>query len=403
LRDWRNLAQVHARLGQDELTWHLLVYDLGGGTLDVTLLRLESLQQACEGEGFAYQVAPSVVGATGERWFGGQDVTVLLQKLVSAQLDQALPQGNWPDPQAGGPQRVAWQRNQNLLGQWCEQFKLDLVGGRKAEESWQSFPGLACWDQGRERLITSSHWRQVVKLPTLEQLEEAVQPLLQDSLERIRQMLQRHQVLVPEVVLRVGKASQLPCIGRALEENFGQSLLVAPDQLKGCVVEGACVPPLPGLPSGIQLSRGLRRPGVRFRWNPQESYTATTCRLGLQILDSGETWFQEVIPEGTPIPSEGLHGSLAGLYLEAGPTTLVFLENAGHHDALLKNGEPNQDIQVLARCPIEVPRLSLAQMEQFSLDFQLQADWSLQVRLSAPDWEGLEVIKLDGTQLGRQY
>lgn len=403
LRDWNNLSRVHGRLGRDELTWHLLVYDLGGGTLDVTLMRLESLQQACEGGGFAYLVAPSVMGATGERWFGGQDVTLRLKELVHRQLTRSLTQGQWPDPNYSDAQRIAWQRNQNLLTQWCEQFKLHLVQGKKPEESWQSFPGLTLWEQGRERLVTSSHWRQGVELPGLQELESAVEPMLVASLQRVREMLERHQVESPDVVLRVGKASQLPCIQRALEQCFAESLLVAPDQLKGCVVEGACVPPLPGLPSGVQMSRGLRRPGVRFRWNPKESYTATTCRLGLQVLDSGETWFQEVLPEGAPIPSEGLQRRLGGLYLEAGPTTLVILENAGYEDSLLVEGKPNRDIQVLARCPIVIPTLSLAQTEGLELVFELQSDWSLAVTLEAPDWGGLEVVRLDGSQLGRQY
>ena len=405
LRDWHNLAQLHSRLGSNELTWHLLVYDLGGGTLDVTLLRLESLQQACEGdsESFAYQVVPSVVGATGERRFGGQDVTQLLFDQVIGRLATALHDWRWPDPELGGSQRVAWQRNQNLLAYWCETFKLDLVKGVPTLESWLNFPSLTVLESGRERLVTASHWRQTVQLPTLAELEEAVQPLLQKSLKSVREMLQRHQVESPEVVLRVGKASQLPCVQAGLLETFPNSLQLAPDLLKGCVVEGACVPPLPGLPSGVQLSRGLRRPGVRFRWKPHDSYTATTCRLGFQVVDSGETWFQEVLPEGTPIPVEGLRSCLDGLYLEAGPNTLVLLENASHRDSLVINGAPNPDIQLLARCNMEVPALKLSQMEQFSLCFELQVDGTLSVHLSAPDWEGLQVAHLDGSQLGKQY
>ena len=142
---------------------------------------------------------------------------------------------------------------------------------------------------------------------------------------------------------------------------------------------------------------------MRFRWKPHDSYTATTCRLGFQVVDSGETWFQEVLPEGTPIPVEGLRSCLDGLYLEAGPNTLVLLENASHRDSLVINGAPNPDIQLLARCNMEVPALKLSQMEQFSLCFELQVDGTLSVHLSAPDWEGLQVAHLDGSQLGKQY
>lgn len=402
LRDWQNLAQVHQRADQNDLTWHLLVYDLGGGTLDCTLLRLDSRRESCEG-GYAFQVSPSVVGATGERWFGGQDVTARLQQLVQQRLDQALQEERWPNPEQGGSQRVAWQRNQNLLGHWCEQLKLNLVHQVPEEESWLSFPGLTLMEKNRERLATASHWRSRVSLPSLAELEEAVDPLLQQSLASVREMLRRHSLEGPEVVLRVGKASQLPSVGQALQEAYPQSLHLAPDQLKGCVVEGACVPPLPGLPAGIQLSRGVRRPGVRFRWKPNDSYTATTCRLGLQILDSGQSWFQEVLPEGTPIPLDGLHGQLEGLLLEAGPNTMVFLENAGRQDALVLEGKPNPDIQELARCHIEVPALSESQMEQFSLHFELLPQGNLTIRLVAPEWEGLTVTTLDSSLMGRQY
>mgnify|MGYP002385764364 FL=1 len=399
LKDWQNLAQVHAKLGGDELEWHLLVYDLGGGTLDVTLLRLQSLQQAIVGEEgqFAYQVVPTVVGATGERWFGGQDVTEILYAKVSQRLQAALGDWSWPDPDGGGPGRVAWQRNHNLLMHWCERFKLELVQGQG--DSWQTFPSLTVMEGARERLVTVSHWRQSVRLPDLEELEEAVQPLLQATLKRVREMLQRHQLPAPQVVLRVGKASQLPCVQAALQQSFPESLLLAPELLKGCVVEGACVPPLPGLPSGVQLSRGQRRPGVRFRWKSQDSYLATTSRLGIQVVDSGETWFQEVLPEGTPIPAEGLSHSLEGLYLEAGLNTLVLLENAGHEDGL----KGNPDIQVLSKIQFEVPALGMAQMEQFELRFQLSVQGHLTVFLAAPDWEGLQIAHLDGSQLGKQY
>lgn len=401
LRDWRNLAQLHARLGKNELTWHLVVYDLGGGTLDVTLLRLESIQQPVEGEtdAFAYQVTPSVVGATGERRFGGQDVTQLLIDQVQRRLDEALGDWAWPHPERGGGQRVAWQRNLNLLGHWCENFKLDLVKGVAPEDSWLSFPSLTVIENGRERLVTATHWRSRVKLPALAELEEAVQPLLRKSLKGVKEMLERHNVSAPEVLLRVGKASQLPCVVEGLRETFPDSEQLAPELLKGCVVEGACVPPLPGLPSGVQLSRAQRRPGVRFRWKPHDSFTATTCRLGFQVVDSGETWFQEVMPEGTPIPAEGLTSCLEGLYLEPGANTLVLLENAGRHDSLVNNS----DIQVLARCQMEVPSLSPDQMEQFRLCFELQADGRLGVHLSAPEWAGIQVAQLDGSQLGKQY
>jgi len=82
---------------------------------------------------------------------------------------------------------------------------------------------------------------------------------------------------------------------------------------------------------------------------------------------------------------------------------LGLLENAGHQDSLIKDGQPNGDIQPLGRISMEVPDLSLAQMDQFSLRFDLQVDGTLSVHLSAPEWEGLEVARLDGSQLGKQY
>lgn len=403
VRDWRNLAEVHARLGAEQASWHLLVYDLGGGTLDVTLLRLDSTQQSCEGEGFAYQVSPIVMGSTGERWFGGQDVTLAFLDLVQERLSDQLSSEEgwgWPDATRGGSQRVASQRNRNLLMSWSERAKLCLVQGLPAEDCWAEFPGLTVLEKGRERLVTASHWKRSVQLPTLEELQVAIEPRLIQSLQNVHRLLELHAVESPDVVLRVGKASQLPCIPRALQEAFPKSLHVAPQQLKGCVVEGACVPPLPGLPSGVQLSRGLRRPGVRFRWKPQDGYTATTCRLGLQIEDSGESWFHEVLPEGVPIPPEGLQRTLEGLLLPPGPQTLIILENAGHEDRLVQNGRLNPDVHVVQRCEVEVPQLAT---DEFNLQFSLQTDWSLLVRLTAADWEGADILRLDGTELGRQY
>jgi hypothetical protein len=374
---------------------------LGGGTLDCTLLQIQSSASSCPG-GFSFSVSPGVVGATGERWFGGQDVTLRIHALLWERLSAALGVAIWPQLEMGGAARVAALRNQSLLFHWCEQFKLELVRGTsEADSHWLSFPALSLLENGRERLATASFWRSQVTLPSLEEVEQAVEPLLQASLERVKELLERLSVACPEVVLRVGKASQLPSVGRALAKSFPDSLQLAPEQLKGCVVEGACVPPLPGLSSGVQLSRGARRPGVRFRWNPGQSYTATTCRLGLQILDSGESWFQEVLPEGVPVPAEGLSQALDQLFLEPGAQTLIFLENAGREDALVLDGKPNPDIQVLAKVPIEVP--TLPNQEEFALEFHISPQSQLTIKLLAPGWEGQTLVSIDGEQMGSQY
>lgn len=398
LRDWTNLDRLHAEAAH----WkgHLLVYDLGGGTLDVTLLSLESTAQALPEGGRSFTVSPRVLGSTGERWFGGADVTRALLELTVARLESAVP-ADLHFPESKPAERVAWQRNRNLLLFWCEAQKLRLANGGEAAAGWSTLPALSLLTaEGRERLVTASSWSATVELPSLNELEAAVEPQVAASGERVQALLQRHALEAPDVVLRVGKASQLPLIGRALAAWYPRALQVTPGELKGCVVEGACLPPLPGLASGVQLTRAARRPGVRFRWNAADSYTSTTCRLGLQVLDSGATYFQEVLPEGAPVPAGGLTGELDGLLMTAGEHTLTLLEHAGHDDRLVVDGRPNPDVAELAQCTFTMPQLDAEAEEQVRLQFLLEPDWSLRVRLDAPGWEGAEIARIEGAHWG---
>lgn len=58
--------------------WHLLIYDLGGSSSDVAVVRVDSRQ--------ASQVEVQVEAVGGDRWFGGQDITRMLAEALPVEL-----------------------------------------------------------------------------------------------------------------------------------------------------------------------------------------------------------------------------------------------------------------------------------------------------------------------------
>lgn len=77
--------------------WHLLLYDLGGSSSDVAVVRVDSRQ--------ASQVQVQVEAVGGDRWFGGQDITRMLAEALPVELRPRAEEikCSWSGPQ---PERL---------------------------------------------------------------------------------------------------------------------------------------------------------------------------------------------------------------------------------------------------------------------------------------------------------
>jgi molecular chaperone HscA len=171
------------------------VYDLGGGTFDISLLRLQ-------------RGVFEVVATGGDAALGGDD------------FDHAL--GDWAAAQAGVELQTPNER------------RALLVAARAAKEALTDAPEATL----RCKLANGELVQQV----TREQFDEVTQALLQRTLSAVRKVLRDAKVKKDEVkgVVLVGGSTRMPSVRRAVGELFGHEPLtnLNPDEV---VAIGAAV------------------------------------------------------------------------------------------------------------------------------------------------------------------
>lgn len=335
--------------------YHLMVFDFGGGTTDITLL---SVQNEHRPDGLTV-VTPEVLGATGDRWLGGEDVTDMVMDLVKSRCEALLrarnPDAlnlvvpfnaeNFTDPRR---KRLA-QQNRNFLRFWAEAAKIAIsTYGDEHREALQrnnfidgnniysrlpeSFQ-LAVIVDNDVRLAESFFHDEVV--PQHEEINQQLRPKLEKIALMMQRLAQNTAVDVPNIIMLSGKSSSLPIVREIMSEYFPESQIERLTDLKECVVRGAC-----------QLSSPEMRAGVDVRRPKDGALSATTSRLGLRVTDTGQAMFREVIDAGVPIGDEGLNKPVRGVVLRR-DSRIRIMENTSLEDAVMLNGHPNPNIREL--------------------------------------------------------
>jgi molecular chaperone DnaK (HSP70) len=439
LNDWPQQADLFERLKAEvTLSYSLLVYDFGGGTLDMTLMKVEVerhplAQSRAAGQAtklkkdlpdksnlehaYSYVVSPQLLGALGDRNFGGNDITELCVQLTLAEFRRLGHRVQWPE----GPQPTEnARRNASLLQAWCEQWKIELCQSHLLSESEAkarqsdlqlSLPSLYGQAAGDDTvsLISSRTLRKTANFPTLELLEQGIADKLEDSANRCAELCLKNGLDEPTVLLLVGQSCQVPSVARTLTEAFPGSQQIVSGHLKTCVTSGAATLIFPGSQGGVQLARGLDRPGVRIKLPKSFSLQATTSRLGIQVVDANGCWFHELIGEGLVLSDKGLEGELAGLVLEVGLNRISICENAGSCDEFLSVG-PNSELgqnplETLVEAEFQVAGEPGEVFEDCLIHFHLDPAKNLKVTVtvSSDPIQSLVVAELGGERFGQVY
>jgi molecular chaperone HscA len=164
------------------------VYDLGGGTFDISLLRLT-------------QGVFEVIATGGDAALGGDDI------------DQAL--ADWALAQAGATATSAHDK------------RAALVAARAAKEALSDSPS-ASWQCTLSRLTFEVSINR-------HQLEVLAKPLIDRTLTAVRKVLRDAKVQPADVngVVMVGGSTRMPGVRTAVSEQFGQPVLtnVNPDEV----------------------------------------------------------------------------------------------------------------------------------------------------------------------------
>lgn len=380
LHEARSHAPVHEERGSDAVTWHALVYDAGGGTTDLTVVRVESRRR--DGQ---YRVKARVLSAAGHARFGGEEMTAAVRDLLVERIletpGRVLPREPGEVPLH---QELAARRNRSVLALSAEVLKIALSRGEAGtdlDEGW-----LSLWSGEREE---RRPLRDLVgRWPTREEVDARLSAELARTVRLARDMLRNAGVERPDCLLLVGQASRWPRVRELLEAEFPGVRLELPDDAKACVVRGAALFPRLG-------PRVLTGPGVRVE--VEGSGEITTSRLGLQADTWGQPSFLELIPAGVEIPEAGRTARFEGLGLEVGVNEIRVLENAGVDDRL----QGNPDVAEVRRLSFEIPPSE--GVEDAAVEFHLSPTFQLSVKVLVAGLPEFAFEPIEGSEYGRRY
>jgi molecular chaperone DnaK (HSP70) len=225
---------------------HVAVYDLGGGTFDITILKLS-------GKIF------KVVATHGNTQLGGDDFDQSLVEILKKRILQEYTQAQFDDPES-----------KQILRKTAESIKIGLSLSPENEYTLD-FP--------KQDISFTDNFK-------VEDFESLIFPLVEQTLESCKHVLQQAKLSLDQIdeVVLVGGSTVVPGVRREIETFFGRSPHVAIDPYK-VVAIGA----------GIQghLLAGGRRDFLLLDVIP--------LALGIETL--GGT-FSKIITGNTTVPVE---------------------------------------------------------------------------------------------------
>ena len=199
----------------------VLVYDLGGGTLDLCLLRLTLTRKGA--------LVWKILGVDGKSEIGGEAIVSACQEYLRELCCKYLPAGaTWlpnSDPDFVAEQHHLHQLAERAVVRWCEGGDEEIALGSLA---------LTCLRNGRaEEIGVESLQMKLVNA------SQATHSLVEEGVATASAFLQRHQVPQPNLILKIGRGAAYPPVEQQLLSTFSESRIVSPSRPKTCVVLGA--------------------------------------------------------------------------------------------------------------------------------------------------------------------
>jgi molecular chaperone DnaK (HSP70) len=257
-----------------------LVYDFGGGTLDVSLVRLSGNAGAMDLE---------VLAVEGME-LGGEDLTDMLADYLwqrcwqdSGLSPEAVPYHFDEDEFAflSQNQKAQVGNNRSILRSTANDIKINLSDLDQYERAFTLFIGHQ--SQPRRFQVTV----------TRDEFEALIQPRLEETLTLVEEALMTSGLPAEELgqIILTGQSSQIPLVARLLQ-RFGVPVRNS-QSLKECVAQGAYW--LSQHRYGPAAGE-LRTTGLQNR---------TSSEYGLMIAELGKgVVFKPVIPKGIPLPED---------------------------------------------------------------------------------------------------
>ena len=215
-----------------EPSYTLMVYDFGGGTIDITLLQVEDHTDPLGQR----VITPKILGVGGRRWFGGDDVTEVVAQELGRQFNDWLKrkyedsEGDLLrtdkraiDAMANPDERRMATLNRALIWERAERLKIELSNDPDPN------PRLAITDlvlkflhEGQEKSDT----------PRADfsggRLNEMINPDLDSTIEIMQAMLCKAGLERPDIILLAGQSSRLRLVREVMAQHFARHTGVSP-------------------------------------------------------------------------------------------------------------------------------------------------------------------------------
>jgi molecular chaperone DnaK len=328
--------------GQTRERETLLVFDLGGGTLDVTILRRI-------GERYMSQTI------TGDTHLGGDDFDAAILDWLKRELRQSTGQAVEGNPQALQRLRDA-----------AEAAKIELSGTRS--ETTINLPFLVVGQSGQPINLTAKLGRA--------RLEEMTEGLIRRCRECGKRALADAGMTTDQIdtILLVGGQTRMPAVARAVEELFGRapSRAVNPDQAValGAAILGHCLATGGAHPEDESPRADASQPPAVPRPVPGglQIVEVTSQPLGVRLYNDR---FSEIVPKGATLPATRTRDCYTTI--EPFQTEVPIEVYQGEGEMCAANTKIGQ---VILR---NIPRLPAGQPE-ISIAFTINMDNTLRVR-----------------------
>lgn len=200
----------------------LLIYDLGGGTFDVCIMKVT------HGEGGAKF---EVLSTEGIPELGGDDFDRKIMGNLAAQLQEESNLDILDDKKEQGVSVKKIREAQQLLKEEAEKAKIELTD---AETTFITIPDIIADESGTSFSIDSELTR--------EKFEELVENLIKQSKEAVDKALDSAGLTVDQVnkILLVGGSTRVPVIKKMVTDMFGREPWADVDPSL-CVAQGAAI------------------------------------------------------------------------------------------------------------------------------------------------------------------
>lgn len=299
----------------------LMVYDFGGGTIDIVLSQVTNTDDEI-------QIEPLVRG--GNPKYGGDDVTQAIVDFILDECGKLIRRVN-PDLRfdipylkrrkilkpSGEPAVDKATRENAFVYDAAEEMKKGLSEKSEVTSRFLGYLQVKVGDnvsmlenllrrqqqtRSTPRIGNDGSTLETPAQPELtvelsrEQLQTLIQPELNQTFVAIDEMLADCGSALPDIVVLAGQSSKMPLVKEMMDAHFQEKYQTRVDihlaaHPKACVAIGA---------AQYGLSQMMPGEGGISPVNMER----TRARLGVVKQFFGKTVFDEIIPLGTPIPSE---------------------------------------------------------------------------------------------------